>query len=137
MKLFILFLIISTSAFAVPVKIKFDKFQGKTGKIYFLVFNDPRYFPDQAQKAIKAGILTVTSSSLETTIDLPVGDYAITTFLDENNNAKLDTNMMGIPKERFGFSNNPTILTGAPSFQECEFTVSGPKNIVINLLKLF
>ena len=128
---------ISTSAFAVPVKIKFDKFQGKSGKIYYLVFNDARHFPDEAHKAIKTGILNVTATSLETTVDLPVGDYAVTTFLDENNNAKLDTNMMGIPKERFGFSNNPTILTGAPSFQECEFSVSGAKSLVINLMKLF
>lgn len=137
MKLFILFLMISTSAFAVPVKIKFDKFQGKTGKIYFLIFNDSRHFPDEAHKAIKTGILNVTSTSLETTVDLPAGEYAVTTFLDENNNAKLDTNLMGIPKERFGFSNNPTILTGAPSFQECEFSVSAAKSIVINLMKLF
>ena len=75
------------------------------------------------------------SSTIE--LELAQGDYAISVFLDENRNNKLDTNILGIPKELFGFSNNPRILTGPPSFQESEITIDGSnKAFKIKLIKL-
>lgn len=37
-------------------------------------------------------------------IDLPKGEYVIQFYMDENKNGKLDTNMFGIPKEKYGFT---------------------------------
>ena len=34
--------------------------------------------------------------------DLPIGEYAVAVFYDENSNDKLDTNWLGIPKEKVG-----------------------------------
>jgi uncharacterized protein (DUF2141 family) len=132
--------LVSFSALAKPVTLKFDKTANKAGKIYYLVFNDARSFPDRPAKAIKNGIVPVSAgqSAVETTIDLPLGSYAISVFLDENGNGKLDTGLFGIPKERFGFSNNPTITTGAPTFQEAEIEVTeSSQRFTINLMKLF
>ncbi len=53
---------------------------------------------------------------------LPQGDWAVAVIHDANGNAKLDT-LMGIPREGFGFSNNPTIRFGAPSFSAARFTL--------------
>jgi uncharacterized protein (DUF2141 family) len=47
---------------------------------------------------------------------LPAGRYAIKSFADENGNAKLDTNIVGLPTERYGFSNNARGRMGPPSF---------------------
>ena len=71
----------------------------------------------------------VTRSIPATTHDisfagLPRGDYAIAVIHDENGNGKLDT-FAGIPREGFGFSRNPTITFGPPSFKAARFTVSG------------
>lgn len=55
--------------------------------------------------------------------DLPAGEYAMALIHDENANNKLDT-MLGIPREGFGFSMNPTITVGAPSFKASQFLVS-------------
>src|SRR5574343_388742 len=38
--------------------------------------------------------------------DLKPGKYSFKYFHDENNDEKLNTNFMGIPKEGYGFSNN-------------------------------
>lgn len=56
--------------------------------------------------------------------DLPKGTYAIALFHDKNSNAVLDKNGI-IPVERFGFSNNPAIRFGAPSFDDCSFLFEG------------
>jgi uncharacterized protein (DUF2141 family) len=55
---------------------------------------------------------------------LPSGNYAIALIHDENGNNKLDT-FMGIPKEGFGFSRNPVIRFGPPSFNAAQFAVTG------------
>jgi len=60
--------------------------------------------------------------SIEVTIEnIPPGEYAISIFHDENDNGKLDTNFIGIPKEPYGFSNNPVIKLRPPTFMEAKF----------------
>ena len=39
------------------------------------------------------------------TLDLAPGEYAFCVYHDINSNGELDTNLVGIPKEPFGFSN--------------------------------
>ena len=52
---------------------------------------------------------------------------------DANENEKLDTNFLGIPKEQFGFSNDAKGSFGPPSFESASFEVTQSKKIVINL----
>ena len=42
---------------------------------------------------------------------------------DENGNGKLDTNVMGMPLEGYGFSNNPQVMR-KPTWDEARFTVA-------------
>jgi uncharacterized protein (DUF2141 family) len=46
--------------------------------------------------------------------DLPPGRYAVSAFHDENDNEKLDRGMFGIPKERYGFSQDARGGAGGP-----------------------
>jgi uncharacterized protein (DUF2141 family) len=56
--------------------------------------------------------------------------YAFKFIHDENMNDKLDTSWLGIPKEGFGFSNNPSMTFGPPSFDKTVFELN--ESIVIN-----
>jgi uncharacterized protein (DUF2141 family) len=122
--------------FAETVKVTIEHNPSRKGNILIAVFNDPGEFPDK--KSISRKIIPSEldgSSTIE--LELAQGDYAISVFLDENRNNKLDTNILGIPKELFGFSNNPRILTGPPSFLESEITIDGSnKAFKIKLIKL-
>lgn len=55
---------------------------------------------------------------------IPEGKYAIAVFVDENNNYKLDKNILGIPKEKYGFSNNVLPALRPATFQESVFEVN-------------
>ena len=55
--------------------------------------------------------------------DVPFGKYAVSIFFDENQNGELDTNWLGIPKEPFGFSNNPPMRFGPPSYEDAIFSI--------------
>lgn len=50
------------------------------------------------------------------------GTYALLIVHDENRNGKLDM-MLGIPREGFGFSNNPAVKPRPPRWEEIRFTV--------------
>lgn len=48
--------------------------------------------------------------------NLSAGKYSITIFHDLNSNGKLDTYILGIPKEPYGFSQNPETKFSPPKF---------------------
>jgi len=51
------------------------------------------------------------------------GDYAVAVIHDEDANGKLKTNIIGIPKEGTGASNNPKSRFGPPSWKDSMFRV--------------
>jgi len=57
--------------------------------------------------------------------NLTPGNYAFKYFHDENNNNKIDVNLLGIPKEGYGFSNNAKGTFGPPSFEKMIFAIKG------------
>ncbi|NND61912.1 MAG: DUF2141 domain-containing protein [Flavobacteriaceae bacterium] len=65
--------------------------------------------------------------------DLPEGEYALAIFHDENNNEKLDTNWLGVPKEDIGFSNASMKTFGPPPYKECAFKLINSHEIQISL----
>ncbi len=67
---------------------------------------------------------------------LPAGKYAITVVHDANGNGKLDSNMIGMPTEAFGFSNNPVIRFGPPAFKDTLLEVRQDSKIEIRLVML-
>ncbi len=66
--------------------------------------------------------------------NLPYGSYGVSLYHDENANGKMDKNVMGIPKEAYGFSNNAKGFFGKPSYKDVVFQLnSAEKQISINL----
>lgn len=55
--------------------------------------------------------------------NLKPGEYAVMITHDENNNGRLDTNVMGMPLEGYGFSNNPQVMR-KPTWDEARFSVT-------------
>ncbi|WP_454908015.1 DUF2141 domain-containing protein [Variovorax gossypii] len=64
---------------------------------------------------------------------LAPGRYALRAFADENGNGKLDTNLMGMPTERYGFSNDAKGNRAAPDFEAAAIRVDADLQTVIHL----
>ena len=60
------------------------------------------------------------------------GLFAAGVYHDENANQRFDKNFLGMPKEFYGVSNNPTIVFRPPKLEEAAFTV-GDKGTVIEI----
>ena len=92
------------------------------GAIYIAVFNSENDF---MKNHITQATVDVNSvDNLEVDINLPYGEYALTVFHDVNGNKELNTNLIGIPKEPYGFSNNPSTSFGPPKYKKAAFNFS-------------
>jgi uncharacterized protein (DUF2141 family) len=62
----------------------------------------------------------------ETTVavkGVPAGTWAVLAWQDENGNNELDRNLIGIPKEPYGFSRDARGKFGPPSFEDAAIEV--------------
>ena len=62
-------------------------------------------------------------------------DYSVSAFLDENDNAKLDKNFLGVPKESYGFSKNVKGSFGPPSYDQTKITLENKDELISILIK--
>ena len=80
----------------------------------------------EGNEPFRGAVVTVESQHSVVHIfeHIPWGEYAVKLFHDANDNDKLDTNFLGIPKEDYGFSNNVRGRFGPPSFDKAKFEFS-------------
>jgi uncharacterized protein (DUF2141 family) len=65
--------------------------------------------------------------------DLKSGYYSFSYFHDVNSNGELDTNLVGIPKEPYGFSNGEKGRLGPPDFEDCKIKIDKDITLKINI----
>lgn len=109
--------------------------KNQKGQVCFSLFSSSRGFPSNKKRAIKAQCVKLKNGNVKLNIpSLKAGTYALAMFHDKNGDGKLNTNGLGIPKEGFGFSRNPKVITGPPKFGDSAvFVVGSTTNIQINM----
>lgn len=80
-------------------------------------------FPESGARAV-GQVQRVTGGSAKCVFDrVPPGRYAVAVFHDEDGDLTLSKNVLGVPTEGYGVSNDATHLMQAPSFDEAAFAV--------------
>lgn len=108
------------------------------GQIGLCLFSSGDGFPGKAEKAVMRGFVKVTGHTASYTFSgLSPGTYAVSVFHDEDNDKKMNTNFIGLPKEGVGVSNNAKGFFGPPKFDDAKFTYPGGRQeIKIDLMYL-
>jgi len=113
------------------LEISFVGFKSDKGNVYVGLHNTEESFLKDRFKETVGKI--VDNKAKIVFKDLPKGDYTVSAFHDENNNHKLDTNFIGIPKEPYGISNNAKGFMGPPKYKDARFLVDENKIIQITI----
>lgn len=94
------------------------------GVVRLCVTRRPASFPGGCEQDPDAVKLTAPAALQIKIIlhDLAPGEYAVALFHDENGNGRLDR-WGPLPTEGFGFSRNPRLGFGPPSFRQASFTI--------------
>jgi uncharacterized protein (DUF2141 family) len=107
------------------LEVEVTGFRNTVGRVGVSLFKSANGFPSERSAAqarqggpIKGTKFTTTFSGLSP------GRYAVAVVHDENENQKLDKNLLGMPKEGWGVSNNVRPSLRAPKFEEAVFTLS-------------
>lgn len=107
--------------------------QEEEGQIGCALFPRAEGFPMDSSKA-SAQRLRPKPGSMECTFEnVTPGTYAVAVSHDRNNNGKTDTNLVGMPKEDWGVSNNVRPRMRAPKFEEAAFSVPAGKETRIEV----
>lgn len=128
-KLSVIFFFLSASVLGqkYTLKVKIEGFENSNGKLFFQLQNS-------SEKAIYQSIETIKDKTVEVELkDVVKGKYSVRVFHDENNNKKLDKNLVGFPTEGWGLSNNVKAILGPPKFEDSLFELNGDKEIRIRL----
>lgn len=92
------------------------------------------FFPETG-KATYERYVSVDSSTMEIHFDeIPIGEYAAAVFHDLDNNGKLRTNFLGLPREPIGFSRDARIRMGPPSYYDAVFQVKSDETITLTII---
>jgi uncharacterized protein (DUF2141 family) len=97
--------------------------RSESGYVFVALFSKPEGFPDgnysTQHTKVKAAIagLTVVFDNIE------AGAYAVGAYHDENNNGRLDTNILGYPIEGYALSNGIRAVVTRPRFTDAAFLV--------------
>lgn len=117
------------------IKIKIEGIKNVTGNLHIALCSNEKQFLEE-ENIYKGKIIAVKSHTEDAEFDVPAGNYAILIYQDENGNGKLDKNILGAPKEKYGFSNNEFGPGGRkPKFEKASFYAENKKttNLKIKL----
>ncbi|MEJ2194303.1 MAG: DUF2141 domain-containing protein [Ignavibacteriaceae bacterium] len=111
----------STSIEFGSLTVKVTGFASDSGNCRFALNNSEEIY-EREDSVFIGKILPIKNREVTITIDsLIYGTYAVKVFHDENSNGKLDSDMLGIPSEKYGFSNNASGWFGPPSWEKSRF----------------
>lgn len=135
----VLLVVTNTISQTFKLKIEIENIKQK-GTVYLAIYNNSTSF-DQDNKNknvnknrwVKSIVEVVNKNSFTKNVELKKGVYAISLFVDSNNNKIIDKNLLGIPTEQYGFSNNATGFLGSPSYNDASFNLINDLNIKISL----
>lgn len=101
--------------------------RNSTGTVACALFESPVGFPAEfLRSATNVMVIKIRKTQARCDFeDIPPGKYAIAVIHDEDMNGKLETNLLGIPTEGYGFSNDAKSLIGVPSFSDASFPYDG------------
>ena len=82
------------------------------------LFESKAGFPEDDTQAVCNNCFAIAELPMSISFDVPYGSYAVSVLHDENKDGELNTGLLGIPQEGIGFSNDPRIIKGTPSFEK-------------------
>jgi uncharacterized protein (DUF2141 family) len=110
----------AAGAFAATVEVHVTSVAAGKGTLRVAVCDRERFLK---QCAYTASMPARAGENVIAVPDVPKGGWAVLVYQDENGNAELDRNLIGIPKENYGFSRDARGKFGPPGFDDAVIDV--------------
>lgn len=133
-------LLVLIAAYSLPVfsqqgriSIEITNIRSEKGIICLALYDNEDQFPDDPSRSYKFPKTLKEEDSMEVILnDIPPGTYTISILDDEDENDKMNFNLLRMPREGYGFSNNIVPRHKSPPYEECSFQVD-EKNVYLKI----
>lgn len=116
----------AASASAATVEVRVSSVVPGRGKVNVAVCDKERFLKD----CLYSGSVPAQATDVVVTIqNVPKGTWAVLAYQDENQNDKLDRNLIGIPSENYGFSRDARGKFGPPDFSDAAIDVGDESTV--------
>jgi len=116
-------LVTAGTAQAADLTVQLTNLRKDTGKVMLNVLRNEAQM-NSTEPAETSMILNPSADGVSFTLhNVPAGTYGLQVMHDENGNGELDANLVGIPKEPWGFSNNAKGRFGPPKWEDVKFSI--------------
>jgi len=100
-------------------------FKNSKGNCIANLYDKSEGFPNSSKLAYKSTAVKIVNNSAQIVFDnLKPGTYAVSVLHDSNSDGVLNKNILGIPKEGYGASNNILPSLSSPKFEDSKFEIS-------------
>jgi len=125
LKILLLLLLPARSGNSQTVEVFITGIRSEKGQIVIGVFKDDESFQKEEsfmeKRFVKSGI---SNREMRVQFSLETGIYGLSLLDDENSNGKMEYNVLGIPKEGFGFSDYYHKGIKKPKFDSYKFSIN-------------
>ncbi len=123
------------SVWAADLTVTIKGIQGNTGRLYVALHSDAMATEFPAESSRVSGIWRMVRGDTMRVVfaDLPPGRYAVSAYHDADNDQRMNTNLLGVPTEAAGFSNDAAGMMGPPDFDDAAVVVDKDLSIAIAL----
>ena len=125
MKYWALALLASTPLHAATLTVEISDIRSDVGSMNFTVYDSKDTWLSDEYLATQSIVVkeNMVDGVMTASFDVEPGDYAVSVHHDDNDNGKMDTNFIGIPKEPIGLSNDAVPKFGPPKYKDAVFPV--------------
>ena len=114
--------------------VRVENLRNTNGSVCIALFEGSEGFPGDREEAKEGQCKEIERDTVFFIFqDLQSGTYAIAAFHDENGDEELDRNPIGIPREGFGFSQNPDTATRVPDYEEAAIFLVGNTQVEVEM----
>ena len=111
------------------ITVSISNLKNNNGVCRVCIFDNAQAFNGEG-KPVQCVTSPVKSKTSVAQFDnIPAGNYAISVFLDANNNNRFDVNLVGMPKEGYGASGNKLPFAAAPAFKANQFVLKNGQHL--------
>lgn len=121
------------------VAVSVEGVSSNKGIVYGSIYISNEGFPEDKELAYTYQF-TAASEASEGTIllnfpSIPAGWFVVAILHDKDGDEELSFNAFGVPKEKYGFSQNPDSLFGPPAFDDAAVFLEpgGAKRLVVTI----
>ena len=100
-------------------------FKNDRGTAHVALFLDAGGWPDEEGRVFATAVVPISDGGASAVFEeVSAGPFAVSVFHDVDGNGELDSDMLGIPSEGYGFSRDARDLFGPPSFEEARISLA-------------